>query len=44
MVDFKGVKHHGLSEKSNQSLIECIEQHKLTLVACNAAERLKYYT
>ncbi len=41
-LDIKGVKHHGLHEKSYQSLIDCTEQHKLTF-ACDAAERLKYY-
>jgi hypothetical protein len=39
----RGVKHHGLREKSSQSLIDCIKQHKLTFFACDAAERLKYY-
>ena len=29
-VDIKGVKQHGLCEKSHQSLIDCVEQHKLT--------------
>jgi len=42
-LDLRGVKHHGLREKSNQSLIDCIEQHKLTIFACDAVERLKYY-
>ena len=42
-LDLRGVKHHGLREKSNQSLIDCIEQHKLTIFACDAEERLKYY-
>jgi hypothetical protein len=42
-LDLRGVKHHGLREKSSQSLVDCIEQHKLTFCACDAAERLKYY-
>jgi hypothetical protein len=42
-LDLRGVKHHGLRKKSSQSLVDCIEQHKLTLFACDAAERLKYY-
>jgi hypothetical protein len=42
-LDIRDVKHHGLCEKSNQSLIDCIEQHKLTFFACDAVERLKYY-
>jgi hypothetical protein len=41
--DIKGDKHHGLREKLHQSLIDCIEQHKLTFFAIDAAERLKYY-
>ena len=42
-LDLRGIKHHGLRERSNQSLVDCIEQHKLTFFACDAAERLKYY-
>ena len=42
-LDIRGVKHQGLCEKSNQSLINCIEQHKLTFFACDSVERLKYY-
>ncbi len=42
-LDLRGVKHHGLHEKSNQSLVDCIEQYKLTFFACDATERLKYY-
>jgi hypothetical protein len=42
-LDIRGVKHHGLCERSHQSLIDCIEQHKLTFFACDAVERLKYY-
>jgi hypothetical protein len=42
-LDLRDVKHHGLRKKSSQSLVDCIEQHKLTLFACDAAERLKYY-
>ena len=44
-MDIRGVKHHGLHEKSHQSLIDCIEQHKLTFFAVDAVEKLKleYY-
>jgi len=42
-LDLRGVKHHGLQEKSSQSLVDCIKQHKLMFFACDAAERLKYY-
>jgi hypothetical protein len=42
-LDLRGVKHHGLREKSSQSLVDCIKQHKLTFFACDAVERLKYY-
>ena len=42
-LNLRGVKHRGLREKSSQSLVDCIEQHKLTFFACDAAERLKYY-
>ena len=42
-LDLRGVKHHGLHKKSSQSLVDCIEQHKLTFFACDAVERLKYY-
>ena len=42
-LDLRGVKHHSLHEKSSQSLVDCIEQHKFTFFACDATERLKYY-
>ena len=42
-LDLRGVKHHGLHKKLSQSLVDCIEQHKLTFFACDAVERLKYY-
>jgi hypothetical protein len=42
-MDIKGVKHQGLREKSHQSLIDCVKQHKLMVFAVDAAERLKYY-
>jgi hypothetical protein len=41
--DIKGVKHHSLRGKLQQSLTDCIEFHKLTVFTVNAAERLKYY-
>jgi hypothetical protein len=41
--DIKGVKHNSLCRKSQQSLTDCIEFHKLTVFTVNAAERLKYY-
>jgi hypothetical protein len=41
--DFKGVKHNSLRGKSHQSLMDCIEFHKLTVFTVNAAERLGYY-
>jgi hypothetical protein len=41
-LDLRGVKHHGLRKKLRQSLVDCIEQHKLTFFACDAAERHKY--
>jgi hypothetical protein len=39
-MDIKGAKHQGLRIKLHQSLIDCIEQHKLTVFNCDAAERL----
>jgi hypothetical protein len=42
-MDIRGVKHQGLREKLHQSLMDCVEQHKLTFVAVDAVERLKYY-
>jgi hypothetical protein len=41
-LDLRGVKHHGLRKKLRQSLVDCIEQHKLTFFACDAVERHKY--
>ncbi len=41
--DIKGAKHNGLRGKSNQSLMDCIKSHKLTVFIIDAAERLKYY-
>jgi hypothetical protein len=41
--DIKGVKHNSLRRKSHQSLIDCIEFHKLTVFTVDAAKRLKYY-
>ncbi len=41
--DIKGVKHNSLREKSQQSLTDCIEFHKLTVFTVEAAERLRYY-
>jgi hypothetical protein len=41
-LDLRGVKHHDLRKKLRQSLVDCIEQHKLTFFACDAAERHKY--
>jgi hypothetical protein len=41
--DIKGVKHNSLCGKSQQSLTDCIEFHKLTVFTVDAAERLKYY-
>ena len=29
-LDLRGVEHHGLREKSSESFVNCIEQHKLT--------------
>ena len=42
-MDIKGVKHQRLREKLHQSLIDCVEQHKLRVFVVDAAERLKYY-
>jgi hypothetical protein len=41
--DITGAKHNGLRGKLHQSLMDCIEFHKLTVFTVNAAERLKYY-
>jgi hypothetical protein len=41
--DIKGVKHNSLRRKSQQSLTDCIEFHKLTVFTVDAAERLRYY-
>ncbi len=41
--DIKGVKHNSLREKSQQSLTDCIEFHKLAVFTVDAAERLRYY-
>jgi hypothetical protein len=41
--DIKGTKHNGLRGKSHQSLMDCIEFHKLTVFTVNAAKRLEYY-
>jgi hypothetical protein len=41
--DIKGAKHNSLRRKSHQSLMDCIEFHKLTVFTVDAAERLKYY-
>ena len=32
-LDLRGVKHRSLRERLNQSLADCIEQHKLTFFA-----------
>ena len=42
-MDSKGVKHQGLRKNLYQSLIDCVEQHKLAVFAVDAAERLNYY-
>jgi hypothetical protein len=41
--DIKSVKHNSLHEKSQQSLTNCIESHKLMVFTVDAAERLRYY-
>jgi hypothetical protein len=41
--DIKGAKHNGLRRKLHQSLMDCIEFHKLAVFTINAVERLKYY-
>ncbi len=41
--DIKGVKHNSLRKKLQQSLMDCIEFHKLMVFTVDAAERLKYY-
>ncbi len=41
--DLTGAKRNGLCAKSQLSLIECIEFHKLAFFSVDAAERLKYY-
>ena len=41
--DLTGVKWNSLRMKSQLSLIDCIEFHKLTFFSVDAAERLKYY-
>jgi hypothetical protein len=41
--DIKGVKYNSLHKKLQQSLMDCIEFHKLTVFTGDAAERLRYY-
>jgi hypothetical protein len=41
--DIKGVKHNSLHGKSQRSLMDCIEFHKLTVFTVDATERLRYY-
>jgi hypothetical protein len=41
--DIKGVKHNSLCRKLQQSLMNCIQFHKLTVFTIEAAERLRYY-
>jgi hypothetical protein len=41
--DIKGVKHNSLCVKSQQSLTDYIEFHKLTVFTVDVAERLRYY-
>jgi hypothetical protein len=41
--DIKDVKHNSLHGKLQQSLMDCIEFHKLTVFTIDAAERLRYY-
>jgi hypothetical protein len=41
--NIKGVKHNSLRGKLHQSLMDCIQFHKLTVFTVNAAERLRYY-
>ena len=41
--DLTGVMWNRIRMKSQLSLIECIEFHKLTFFGIDAAERLKYY-
>ncbi len=36
--DIKGAKHNGLRRKSQQSLTDCIEYHKLTVFTADTAE------
>jgi hypothetical protein len=41
--DIKGVRHNSLHGKLYQSLMDCIEFHKLMVFTVDPAERLKYY-
>jgi hypothetical protein len=41
--DIKGVKHNSLRRKSQQSLTDCIEFHKLMVFTVDTAKRLRYY-
>jgi hypothetical protein len=41
--DIKGVKHNSLHGKLQQSLMDCIKFHKLTVFTVDAAKRLRYY-
>jgi hypothetical protein len=41
--DIKGVKHNSFRGKSQQSLTDCIEFHKLIVFTVDAVERLRYY-
>jgi hypothetical protein len=41
--DIKGVKHNSLRGISQQSLMDCIKFHKLTVFTIDAAERFRFY-
>jgi hypothetical protein len=41
--DIQGVKHNSLRGKLQQSLMDCIKFHKLTVFTVDAVERLRYY-
>ena len=41
--DLTGAKRNGLRTKSQLSLIDCLEFHKLTFFSLDAVDRLKYY-
>ena len=41
--DLRGVKHNGICGRLMQSMMDCIELHKLTMFTIDAPERHRFY-